>query len=418
MGGQKDNDDASRAAANSLRDTGTLDGLELTLHPTEEGEYEAALAHEWGGPGPRWITAAMVHLLREHGERQRGRRALITGGSSGIGFFVAKMLASIGLAVVLPSRPGLEFETRGAAAAIRAALPNATVEVPETPLDLASFPSVRAFSAHLHEGGRPIDVLCLNAGRGGSSRDQLQLTADNEEATMQVNLLGHALLVRELLPSLQRSTYARIVVHTSSARQNAAQSSLSDLRGAGFSDSPFSQYALSKAALCLYARALNTRLASAGVTGAALVADPGLAATGIHYQQELLYSLGLSRRGIKSMRAYMDGYAVHAADGALPMTMAALEGEADEMWLSEPPGPRLTSLDAAAHRAGHLLWQPLRPYDPMLWPAEVAERLWTRVELLASINSTWPKATANAAAHGGGRGGDGGVGSGGKHDEI
>ena len=235
---------------------------------------------------------------------------------------------------------------------------------------------------------------------------------------MQVNLLGHALLVRELLPSLQRSTYARIVVHTSSARQNAAQSSLSDLRGAGFSDSPFSQYALSKAALCLYARALNTRLASAGVTGAALVADPGLAATGIHYQQELLYSLGLSRRGIKSMRAYMDGYAVHAADGALPMTMAALEGEADEMWLSEPPGPRFTSLDAAAHRAGHLLWQPLRPYDPMLWPAEVAERLWTRVELLASINSTWPKATANAAAHGGGRGRGGGGGSGGKHDEI
>jgi NAD(P)-dependent dehydrogenase (short-subunit alcohol dehydrogenase family) len=225
---------------------------------------------------------------------------------------------------------------------------------------------------------------------------------------MQVNLLGHALLVRELLPSLQRSTYARIVVHTSSARQNAAQSSLSDLRGAGFSDSPSSQYALSKAALCLYARALNTRLASAGVTGAALVADPGLAATGIPYQQELVHTLGLSRRGIKSMRAYMDGYAVHAADGALPMTMAALEGEADEMWLSEPPGPRLTSLDAAAHRAGHLLWQPLRPYDPMLWPAEVAERLWTRVELLASINSTWPKATAKAAARGGG----------GKHDEL
>lgn len=384
-----DTDAADRASAIFLRDTGTTDGMDATLHPTEEDDYEAAIAHQWGGPKePRWLKSAMTRLSKDHAD-QRGRRALITGGSGGIGFFAAKILAAVGLVIVLPARPGLEFEARGAAAAIRAAVPGAKVEVPKVTLDLASYDSVRAFGAHLRADAKPLDVLCLNAARGGSSRDTRQLTSDGEEATVQVNLLSHALLVRELLPNLQASRYARIVAHTSNTRQNVAQSALDDLKGGGYSDSPFYQYGVSKAALCLYARALNRKLAGAGVRGAASVADPGVAATGINYQHELVRSLGLNRRGVKSTRAYHDGYALHAADAALPLVHAALAGEPNEFWLGEQIGPRASSMDSAAHRAGHLLWPPLRPNDPFNWPMAAVERLWSRVEKLASIEP-WP----------------------------
>lgn len=314
-----------REAAISLRDTGTLDGLDLTLHPSVDDDYETALKQQWGGPMPRWLQAAKTKLPADHAD-QRGRRALITGGSSGVGFFVAKLLAAVGLVVVLPARPGLEFETRGAAAAILAELPEAKVEVPEAPLDLASFTSVRNFSAHMRDGGLAIDVLCLNAARSGSGRDQRKESEDKEEVIMQVNLLSHALLVRGLLPNLQRSRFARIVAHSAQARAQASQSYVGDLRGKGFTDTAFSQYALSKAALCLYTRALNLRLSSAGITGAALLADPGLAATSLNYQHDVVRTLGLSRRGVKDTKAYHDGYALHAADAALPMVMAALTG--------------------------------------------------------------------------------------------
>lgn len=53
-----------------------------------------------------------------------------------------------------------------------------------------------------------------------------------------------------------------------------------------------------QAALCMFSKALNSRLGEMGVTGAASVADPGLAATGLNIQHDLVRMLGLSRRGI------------------------------------------------------------------------------------------------------------------------
>ena len=383
-------DGALRAAAISLRDTGALDGMDQTLHPGSEDDYEAALSHQWGGPErSRWFDAAMARYPRDYA-RARGGRALVTGSAGGVGFFAAKLLAAIGLAVVLPARPGLEFEARGAAAAIRAALPSAQVEVPEVGLDLASFESVRSFAAHMRADDRPLDVILLNAARGGSARDSSTLGADGEEPIMQVNLLSHALLVRELLPALRQSKHARIVAHTCATRQLAEPSSLTRLRGGGFGSSDFYQYALSKAALCLYARALGGgRLGAAGVNGSALVADSGVAATGLNYQNDVAHSLGLSRRGLRDVRSYHGQMGLHAADAALPLVAAALEGADGELWLGESPGPRASSLDAAAHRAGHLLWPPLRSNDPMLWPNEHVHTLWGHVEGLLP-GAPWP----------------------------
>ena len=368
----------TRAAAFSERDSGNDFFSEAGAGDAPDADYAEALAVQWGGPEtPRWYAAAMRQYPRDHGEAQRGRRALVTGASSGVGFFVAKLLAAVGLVVVLPARPNLEFEAHGAAAAIRAAVPGATIEVPEVPLDLRSFASVRAFGAHLRERGGAIDVLCLNAARGGGPRDTRETTTEGHEVVMAVNLLSHALLVHELLPALRASAYARIVAHTDTARANAPQSSLSDLESKR--SSPWSQYALSKAGLCLLARALNARLRKAGVAGAAVVADPGLAATGLSHQNDLANTLGLFRRGFSDTRAFLSAHAAHAADAALPVAMACLAGEPGDFWTGELVGPKATSLDAATHIAGHLLWQPLRPNDPFGWPDQAADTLWQSV---------------------------------------
>ena len=383
----------ARSLAFQQRDEGTV------VHPTEDGNYTAEFARQWGGPeAPRFHAQAIKLWSAEHGSAQRGRRALVTGGTGGLGFFAAKILAAVGMVVILPSRPNLEHEAHGAAAAIRAAIPNARVEVPEVPLDLRSFESVRRFGAALRGGPGALDVLCLNAGRGGSSHDKLERTADGHEVIMQVNLLGHVLLVHELLPMLRRSSYARIVAHTGMARSNAREGMADDLSGSSYMSTPFQQYAISKAALCLYVRGLNEQLGALGLHGAAVLADPGLAATGINFQHDIVRTLGLSRHGLADTRAYHDAYAAHAADASLPLAMAALVGEVGEVWVGESSSPRGTSLDAAAHRLGHLLWPPPRRTDPILWADEAVAKLWKKLAELVDKEGSKEGSTDAGAA--------------------
>ena len=152
-----------------------------TMHPSMDS-YDGAMAQTWGGPPPRWYPAALEQWPSRFAAAA-GRRALVTGGTGGIGFYVAKLLCRVGLTVILPSRPDLSHEAASAAAAISAAVPDAAVVVPEVPLDLGSFASVRAFGAHMRaSGSAPIDTLVLNAGRGGSSSGANAASVDGAEA--------------------------------------------------------------------------------------------------------------------------------------------------------------------------------------------------------------------------------------------
>src|ERR1700749_4349783 len=78
---------------------------------------------------------------------QHGRRVLVTGANSGIGFHAALELARHGAEVVLPARS--EAKATNAVKRIQAEVPNANV----TPaiLDLASLASVRAFATFFSE---------------------------------------------------------------------------------------------------------------------------------------------------------------------------------------------------------------------------------------------------------------------------
>merc|ERR1712060_903173 len=129
-----------------------------------------------------------------------------------------------------------------------------------------------------------LDVLCCNAGRGGSTKCAREETEDGMEAIMQINVLSHALLCCELLPLLRASSAGRVVMHTSGARLSPMafiRKRLGDLNGTDAAKfDAFAQYQLSKAGVCLFMRALNKRFSDAGIGHVmACSADPGLSAT-------------------------------------------------------------------------------------------------------------------------------------------
>src|SRR5947209_2221160 len=87
-----------------------------------------------------------------------GRRAIVTGANSGIGYYTALELARHGAAVILACRS----TERGTAALewIQADVPDADVTLGL--LDLSQLESVRAFAAA--QEGTTVDILVNNAG--------------------------------------------------------------------------------------------------------------------------------------------------------------------------------------------------------------------------------------------------------------
>jgi NAD(P)-dependent dehydrogenase (short-subunit alcohol dehydrogenase family) len=131
-----------------------------------------------------------------------GRRIVITGANSGIGFAAALALADLGADVVLACRS----EERGLAARdeIRAQSGNARVSLER--LDVASLTDVRAFAARL--AGQRLDVLIHNAGVLPGERSE---TGDGIETVLATHVAGPHLLTRLLEPALARSDDARVI---------------------------------------------------------------------------------------------------------------------------------------------------------------------------------------------------------------
>jgi len=136
----------------------------------------------------------------------RGKTALVTGSTSGLGEVVARRLGARGAEVIVH---GLnEQRGREIAAEITRAGPGRAVYYPG---DLASLAEVRALAARVKSSHRALHLLINNAGIGGASNEARQLSKDGHELVFAVNYLSHFLLTRELLPLLEASAPARIV---------------------------------------------------------------------------------------------------------------------------------------------------------------------------------------------------------------
>ena len=295
-------------------------GLAATekLVSTGDPDYDRKLQSLWGGPAPQHFPVAMQEWPTRH-PSGAGKTALVTGSSGGIGFYVAKLLAKLGFAVVVPKRTGFEDDAVGAADAIRRDVPGATVTVPAAALDLHSLASVKDFGEAIKGELGSLDLLCLNAGRGGA-KDDPRDSVDGLESIMLTNVYGHFVLAATLMPLLKAAKSARIVTQSSGARQFAKPAKVFDLCGTDpASFSGWDQYCLSKACCVLMTQALNSRLAARPGYEHVLCAatDPGLTATGVNIQHQLVTAIPGLASQLSSTHDMHDKMAHHAADGAL-----------------------------------------------------------------------------------------------------
>ena len=201
-----------------------------------------------------------------------GKRVLITGGSSGIGFALAQALLTKGAAVAISGRRG-----EVVADAVRALQAERTT-IHGIAADVAT-PEGRAATldqAITALGG--LDILVNNA--GGVRAGRLENTLEAEiEAMVAVDLLAPILLTRTALPALRKSGDAMVV--------NVASGIA--LIGAPF----YATYAAVKAGLSRFGEALRRELKGEGVH--VLTAYPGGTDTPMMRSNRAGPDLGFSR---------------------------------------------------------------------------------------------------------------------------
>ena len=197
-----------------------------------------------------------------------GKRAIVTGASSGIGIETARALAGAGAQVTLAVR-NTDAGTR-TAADVAATTGRDDVAVGE--LDLTSPASVAAFGAAWRGS---LDILVNNAGVMMSPE---QRTPQGWELQFATNHLGHFALTRALHDALAAAGAARIVVVSSSGHLYSPVV-FDDLHFRFRPYDPLLAYAQSKTAAILFAVGASARWAGDGITANAL--NPGAIATNL-----------------------------------------------------------------------------------------------------------------------------------------
>jgi NAD(P)-dependent dehydrogenase (short-subunit alcohol dehydrogenase family) len=189
-----------------------------------------------------------------------GRRAIVTGGASGIGVETARALASANADVTLAVRNTAAGEQ--VAADITESTGNSRVLV--APLDLADQASVAAFVA-AWDG--PLHILINNAGIMASP---LMRTPQGWEMQFATNHLGHFALATGLHPALAAASGARIV-SVSSSGHHRSPVVFDDIHFLRRPYDPWSAYGQSKTANVLFAVAATKQWARDGITANALM---------------------------------------------------------------------------------------------------------------------------------------------------
>lgn len=203
---------------------------------------------------------------------------LLTGATSGIGQAAAIDLAGQGYELWLTARS----EAKAVATTQRI-----LAEAPETNInwlygDFSQLADVRSIAATFLDGGRPLDLLWLNAGLCYNKR---VLSPDGYEMMLAVNHLAPFLLTKLLFDKLCEGEETRVVVTASGAYKSVKALNIDDMN---FEEnfSTFGTYGNSKLANILFTQELARRLEAAAPDKTFTVNcfHPGFVGTGIGTQ--------------------------------------------------------------------------------------------------------------------------------------
>jgi NAD(P)-dependent dehydrogenase (short-subunit alcohol dehydrogenase family) len=140
------------------------------------------------------VNTKWVHAILAGANMQtNGKIALVTGAGSGIGRAVSVALQGAGYSVVLAGRRAVELERTAAMARSGG---GAMLAVPT---DIANPEAVRALFARTKEAFGRLDLLFNNAGSGAPAIPMEDLTYDQWNAVVSVNLTGAFLCAQEAI---------------------------------------------------------------------------------------------------------------------------------------------------------------------------------------------------------------------------
>ena len=264
----------------------------------------------------------------------RGRTALVTGPTSGLGRAATDALASMGARVILVGRSAERLT------AVRDALVATHGEdrFPIVVADMGSLASVRAAIDRVIETEPRLDVLVDNAGAIFPERSE---SPDGIEATLAVLVVGPFVLVSGLLPLLRRTPGARVVCVTSGGMYTQ-KLDLDDLQSTVVPFSGPRAYARAKRAQVALVREWARRLRGTGVTINAMhpgwADTPGLAETLPGFYRAM-------RPVLRSPAEGVDTIAWLAADPAGAATSGSLYLDRRPRPFDRVPGTRLSPGD-------------------------------------------------------------------------
>lgn len=259
------------------------------------------------------------------------KNVIVTGGDSGIGLDMVRVLAKAGAHVFVPSRdPTYSIS----------ALKDLEGDIEIEFIDLADPKSIDIFVQNFLAKKIPLHILFNNAGLLSRT---LVLDSRGIERHFAVNHLGHFQLTLGLLPALRAAKGAR-VVSTSAAAHRATPVRFDDIH---FKTTPYDfwlGYAQSKTANILFAFELDKREKQNGVR--AFSTHPGIIATNISSDKDFLKSLGILDANGTPVINPKDGFK-STAQGASTQVFAGVSPLLDEIG-----GVYLEDNDVAAFGSG------------------------------------------------------------------
>ncbi|CAH0555460.1 unnamed protein product [Brassicogethes aeneus] len=290
----------------------------------------------------------------------KGKTAIVTGGSHGIGYETALSLASRGCRVIIADK------CDGAKAVNKIIEYTNNEEVLTKHLDLSSLQSVRKFAKEINDTESRLDILINNAGVGLAGSKH---TDDGLQKTMQVNHFGPFLLTHLLTDLLKKSAPSRIIF-VSSALAFCSYLSLANLNppkeqkltmiGSSF------VYGNSKLCNIITANGFAEKLKDSGVTSNSL--HPGLVITHIYKKSAKILGWQTVENIFRATILYF--YGKNVEEGAQTTIHLAVSNKMKEV-------------------TGKHFWDCRAfPMPPGTWNQQFCNDIWEESEKLVNLKET------------------------------